>query len=62
MAGAVIQATGRTELEDGTRPGGRLNRLHAHCGVCTGPTVGVVIMDHLKKRPLICKQKTGDDL
>ena len=37
--GAVIQATGRTELEDGTRPGGRLNRLHAHCGVCTSPTV-----------------------
>ena len=39
VAGAVIQATGRTELEDGTRPGGRLNRLHAHCGVCTSPTV-----------------------
>ena len=39
VAGAVIQATGRTELEDGTRPGARLNRLHAHCGVCTSPTV-----------------------
>ena len=39
VAGAVIQATGRTELEDGTRPGGRLKRLHAHCGVCTSPTV-----------------------
>ena len=32
MAGAVIQATGRTESEDGTRPGGRLKRLHAHGG------------------------------
>ena len=39
VAGAVIQATGRTELEDGTRPGGCLNRLHAHCGICTSPTV-----------------------
>ena len=39
VAGAVIQATGRTELEGGTRLGGRLKRLHAHCGVCTCPTV-----------------------
>ena len=39
VAGVVIQATGRIELEDGTRLGGRLNRLHAHCGVCTSPTV-----------------------
>ena len=39
MAGAVIQATGRAELEDGTRTGVRLKRLNAHCGVYTGPTV-----------------------
>ena len=39
VAGAVIQATGRTELEDGTRTGVQLLRLHAHCGVCTSPTV-----------------------
>ena len=41
VAGAVIQATGRTELEDGMRLGGRLNRLHTHCGVCNSPTVMV---------------------
>ena len=39
VAHAVIQALGRTELEDGTRTGVRLKRLHAHCGVCTSPTV-----------------------
>ena len=39
VAHAVIQAIGRTELEDGTRTGVRLKRLHAHCGVCTSPTV-----------------------
>ena len=39
VAGAVIQATGRTELEDGTMTGVCLKRLHAHCGVCTSPTV-----------------------
>ena len=39
VAHAVTQAIGGMELEDGTRPGGRLNRLHAHCGVCTSPTV-----------------------
>ena len=36
---AVIQAILRTELEDGTRTGVRLKRLHAHSGVCTSPTV-----------------------
>ena len=36
---AVIQAIWRTELEDGTRTGVRLKRLHAYCGVCTSPTV-----------------------
>ena len=39
VAHAVIQALGRTELEDGMRTGVRLKRLHAHCGVCTSPTV-----------------------
>ena len=39
VAHAVTQVIGGMELEDGTRPGGRLNRLHAHCGVCTSPTV-----------------------
>ena len=39
VADALIQATGRTELEDGTRPGGHLKRFHAHYGVCTSPTV-----------------------
>ena len=38
VAGAAIQATWRTELEDGMRTGVRLKRLHAHCGVCTSPT------------------------
>ena len=33
---AVIQAIGRTELEDGKRTGVHLKRLHAHCGVCAG--------------------------
>ena len=27
LQGNYLQCTGRTELEDGTRPGGRLNRL-----------------------------------
>ena len=36
---AVIQAIGRTELEDGKRTGVRLKRLHANCGVCSSPTV-----------------------
>ena len=35
VAHAVIQALGRTELEDGTRTGVSLKRLHAQCGVCT---------------------------
>ena len=39
VAHAVIQSIGRTELEDSMRLGGRLKRLHAHCGVCTSPTV-----------------------
>ena len=39
VAHAVTQAIGGMELEDDTRPGGRLNRLHAHCGVCTSPAV-----------------------
>ena len=39
VAHAVIQALGRTELEDGTRTGVRLKRFHAHCGVCTSPMV-----------------------
>ena len=39
VAHAVIQAIGRTELEDGTRLGGHLKRLHAHCGVYTSPMV-----------------------
>ena len=39
VAHAVTQAIGGMELEDGTRPGGCLKRLHAHCGVCTSPTV-----------------------
>ena len=39
MAVSVIPATGRTELEDGTRSGVHLKRLHAHFGVCTGPMV-----------------------
>ena len=40
VAHTVIQAIGRTELEDGTRTGVRLKRLHAHCGVCSRPTQG----------------------
>ena len=39
VAHAVIQAIGRTELEDGTRMGVCLKRLHPHFGVCTSPTV-----------------------
>ena len=39
VAGAVIQATGRMELEDGMRSVVRLKRLHSHCGVSTSPTV-----------------------
>ena len=39
VAHAVIQAIGRMELEDGRRTGVRLKRLHAHCDVCTSPTV-----------------------
>ena len=39
VAHAVIQAIGSTELEDCTRTGVCLKRLHAHCGVCTSPIV-----------------------
>ena len=39
VAHAVTQAIGGMELEDGTRPGDCLKRLHAHYGVCTSPTV-----------------------
>ena len=39
VRGAVIQATVRTELEDGMRLGVCLKRLQAHCGVCTSPIV-----------------------
>ena len=50
VAHAVTQAIGGTELEDGSRTDVQLLRLHAHCGVCTSPTVMLV------KPPL------GDDM
>ena len=39
VAHAVTQAFGGVELEDGSRTDVQLLRLHAHCGVCTSPTV-----------------------
>ena len=39
VAHAVTQAFGGAELEDGSRTDVQLLRLHAHCGVCTSPTV-----------------------
>ena len=39
VAHAVTQAIGGMELEDGLRTVRRPKRLHAHCGVRTGPTV-----------------------
>ena len=39
VAHAVTQAIGGMELEDGWRTVRRLKRLHAHCGVRTGPRV-----------------------
>ena len=39
VAHAVTQAFGGMELEDGSRTDVQLLRLHAHCGVCTSPTV-----------------------
>ena len=39
VAHSVTKAFEGAELEDGLRTGVRLKRLHAHCGVCTSPTV-----------------------